>query len=251
MRTNEEMEAAYREELVALGLTPGRRRGYVEAPPVIAHVMKLRALGWTFERISRTANLATSSVRQMIRQNNETVMDYRAAAIMRIPLDSFRWKYQTHGELACFHAGCRCDLCRETNKRHMKEWHRSRNQSKRLVAAEPIRAELQAAIDSGWTSWAKIHRAIGGSGRTLTMLLAGRYAMLRQPTVKRIRAHLRDCRADQQKISALVEDCLVCGWPLDLHRPYYQHVSPYRPIAQTPDQRRGTVAARGYARKTS
>lgn len=216
--------------LATFGLTPGRRRGYVLVAPVIAHVLALEQLGWTYERTSLTAGLATCSVRQMLRQNNELIMARRAVAIMQIRLEPFKWKFETHGELSCYHEGCRCEPCRDANKAHMKKWHRSRNARTRLLDAEPIRQQLQDAINAGLTTWTKTHQAIGGSSSTVTKLLAGRYSHMRQPTARRFLAYLEEL--ELANFRQTVDLCLICGWPVSEHRPYYAHLSPYRAVVQ-------------------
>lgn len=236
--------AVTRELLTEYGLTPSRRRGYVLAAPVIAHVLALEELGWTYERTSTTAGLATCSVRQMLRQQNKRIMARRAVAIMQIPLRPFLWKKQQHGhDITYRELACRCDLCRKAHSDYQKARRYRVNVTTRMVPAEPVRQRVQVAIDQGLTTKKRLHKAIGGSHRTITELMAGHYSMMRQPTVKRIDQHLKECQASLRMLQ--VDLCLICGWPVSEHQPYYVHIEPFKLVRQPPDPhtRRGLVTS--------
>lgn len=180
-------------DLQPYGLRMSERGNYVQTEPVFSHIRNLERIGWSHGRIALMAGLTESFVRQVFRRRAPRMKVRTAIAIMQIPLEPFLWKNEQHGTNQTYQVrGCRCDPCRKAHSDYQKARRYRVNVATRMVPAEPVRRRVQAAIDAGLTTKEKVHRAIGGSGRTVTMLMAGRYSMMRQPTVKRIEAYLAE-----------------------------------------------------------
>ena len=198
------------------GLIRSARNGYVDIGAVLARVEELEEIGWSPERIAKTAGLAESTIKAAQTRGATEMRLVNAMAVMAIPVEPFLFRSEQHGTSAAYlYRGCRCLECRTQRAADQHAYRSTTNRRHRRTEAEPWRRVIATLIERGLTR-SQITAGTGLSPAFLRRLLAGQYSILRQHTIRKIDGYLRSDPLGLERHGKIL--CEVCSRPLADHR---------------------------------